>query len=267
MEDVVETAFGFLRLPARPPKPRKVGMTIVSDRGLSLRETEGLFEVFGPVIDYLKLTDFTGLVTRYAGEWLQQKTDLCRRHEVGVLPGGVAFQLAALQNQVERFFDRCRELGFTAIEVSEDSIPALAEARRTAWIRRALDAGLEVFTEIGKKVPDAPLTVAESVASIRADLDRGARKVVIEKADIALLKETQPNVLVDIAHAVGHERLCFEGGPAAFPELPLWLIRTFGPEVNLENLEVSEVVRVEGMRVGMDRLVDYDFLRLQGARV
>lgn len=260
-------AFDFLRVPTRPAKPRQVGMTIVTDRGLSLRQTEDLFETFGPIVDYLKLTDFVGLVTRYTADWLRRKTAICRQHQVGILPGGIAFQLAALQNQVERFLDRCRELGFTAIEVSEDSIPALPEAQRTAWIRRALDAGLEVFTEIGKKVPDAPLTVAESVASIRADLERGAKKVVIEKADIALLKEAgQGNVLVEIAEAVGHEHICFEGGPAAFPELPLWLIKTFGPQVNLENLEVNEIVRVEGMRAGVDRLVDYDFLRLAGGR-
>jgi phosphosulfolactate synthase len=264
----VRAAFGFLRIPARPVKPRKVGLTIVTDRGLSLRQTEDLFETFGPILDYIKLTDFVGLATRYSADWLRRKAALCAQHEVGILPGGIAFQLAALQNQVERFFDTCRELGFTAVEVSEDSIPALPEAQRTAWIRRALDAGLEVFTEIGKKVPDAPLSVAESVASIRADLDRGAKKVVIEKADIALLKEEgKGDVLVEIAEAVGHERLCFEGGPAAFPDLPLWLIKTFGPQVNLENLEVNEIVRVEGMRVGVDRLVDYDFLRLEGGRV
>lgn len=264
----MDIAFGFLRVPARPAKPRKVGITIVTDRGLSLRQTEDLVESFGPILDYIKLTDFTGLVTRYSADWMRRKTALCRQHNVGVLPGGIAFQLAALQNQVERFFDRCRELGFTALEISEDSIPSVPEAQRAAWIRRALDTGLEVFTEIGKKVPDAPLTVAEAIASIRADLERGAKKVVIEKADIALLRaEGKGDVLIAIAEAIGHEHLCFEGGPNAFPELPLWLIKTFGPHVNLENLEVNEIVRVEGARVGMDRLVDYDFLRLQGAKV
>lgn len=264
----MDTAFGFLRVPTRPGKPRKTGITIVTDRGLSLRQTEDLFESFGPVLDYIKLTDFTGLVTRYSADWMRRKTAICRQHGVGVLPGGIAFQLAALQSQAERFFDRCRELGFTALEISEDSIPSAPDAQRAAWIRRALETGLEVFTEIGKKVPDAPLTVGESVASIRADLDRGAKKVVIEKADIALLKaEGQGDVLVEIAAAIGHEHLCFEGGPAAFPELPLWLIKTFGPQVNLENLEVNEIVRVEGMRAGMDRLVDYDFLRLEGGKV
>ncbi|MBI2323069.1 MAG: phosphosulfolactate synthase [Chloroflexi bacterium] len=189
----MDTAFGFLRVPTRSGKPRKTGITIVTDRGLSLRQTEDLFESFGPVLDYIKLTDFTGLVTRYSADWMRRKTAICRQHDVGVLPGGIAFQLAALQSQAERFFDRCRELGFTALEISEDSIPSAPDAQRAAWIRRALETGLEVFTEIGKKVPDAPLTVGESVASIRADLDRGAKKVVIEKADSRAARRPSPS--------------------------------------------------------------------------
>jgi phosphosulfolactate synthase len=38
---------GFLDLPARPPKPRTKGLTHVIDKGLNLREIEGLFDTGG----------------------------------------------------------------------------------------------------------------------------------------------------------------------------------------------------------------------------
>ena len=38
---------GFLDVPARPGKPRDVGLTHVMDKGLNLRDIEGMFDVGG----------------------------------------------------------------------------------------------------------------------------------------------------------------------------------------------------------------------------
>ncbi len=45
----------FLDLPARPPKPRTVGLTHVIDKGLNLRDIEGLFDTAGEYVDIVKL--------------------------------------------------------------------------------------------------------------------------------------------------------------------------------------------------------------------
>ena len=44
-------------------------------------------------------------------------------------------------------------------EIAEDTIPPLPPKERSATIRRAVEVGLEVFTEIGLKYPDKPLDV------------------------------------------------------------------------------------------------------------
>ncbi|MBI3965241.1 MAG: phosphosulfolactate synthase [Chloroflexi bacterium] len=263
----MDTAFGVLRVPPRSTKPRRTGLTVVNDRGLSLRQAEDLIEVHGGIVDYAKITDFVGLIAYYSADFVRQKTALFRKNGIGCLPGGIAFQIAALQDAAPQFFERTAELGFSAVEISEDSIPNQPPERRREWVRQAQELGLEVFTEIGKKVPDSPLSLDESVASIEADFALGVKKVVIEKSDLVLLKDTNPDLVQAIAERVGQDRLVFEGGPNEFPHLPKWLIETFGPEVNLENLEVHEAHRVEGMRRGLDRYVDYDFLRLEGGRV
>jgi phosphosulfolactate synthase len=46
---------GFLDLPARSPKPRSQGLTHVIDKGLNLRDIEGLFDTAGDFVDIVKL--------------------------------------------------------------------------------------------------------------------------------------------------------------------------------------------------------------------
>ena len=45
----------FLDLPARSSKPRTEGLTHVIDKGIDLRQVEGLFESAGDYVDIVKL--------------------------------------------------------------------------------------------------------------------------------------------------------------------------------------------------------------------
>ena len=54
---------GFLGVPTRPGKPRETGLTHVIDKGLNLREIEGLFDTAGAFVDIVKLGWGTGYVT------------------------------------------------------------------------------------------------------------------------------------------------------------------------------------------------------------
>ncbi|TNF37771.1 MAG: hypothetical protein EP313_09045, partial [Bacteroidetes bacterium] len=42
-------------LPVRPPKPRSEGLTMVMDKGLSVREAENFAEVGSEYVDFVKL--------------------------------------------------------------------------------------------------------------------------------------------------------------------------------------------------------------------
>jgi phosphosulfolactate synthase len=53
----------FLDLPARSPKPREAGLTHVMDKGLNIREIEGLFDTAGEYVDIVKLGWGTSYVT------------------------------------------------------------------------------------------------------------------------------------------------------------------------------------------------------------
>jgi phosphosulfolactate synthase (CoM biosynthesis protein A) len=148
--------------------------------------------------------------------------------------------VAAVQGKVKDFFQRVGQLGFQAVEISEDMLSQpLPSSQREAFIHLAKDMGLEVFTELGRKFPDAPLERKEVVESSLRDLKAGAKKVVIENSDLVKLKEEDPTFFTDVLREVGKEQLIFEAGPAQWPELAAWIIQTLGRTSNLRILQTK----------------------------
>ena len=79
---------GFLGVPARPGKPRQVGLTHVIDKGLNLRDIEGLFDTAGEFVDIVKF----GWGTSYVTNNLEKKISLYRSFETPVVCGGTLFE-------------------------------------------------------------------------------------------------------------------------------------------------------------------------------
>jgi len=262
-----DPCFPFIELPKRPAKPRTRGMTIVSDRSLAGQEARNLLETSSELIDYVKFTDHAANLGRHSRDWIRSKTSIYRGHGIKVFPGGIVFELAALQGKVEPLMERLKDLGFDGIEISEDVIPPIPKELRSSYFKLGQQMGLEVFTEIGRKDPTAPLDAREAIAAIRSDLEMGAKKVAVENSDIALLMKSNPDPLHRIVEAVGIEPLVFEVGPHGYPQTLAWVIRSFGPDVNLENLYPDQLAVVEASRLGMNRTVNYEFLSRKGGRV
>ena len=61
---ISSTASGFLDLPARPAKPREIGITHVMDKGMTQAQIEGLMETAGDYVDIVKLGWGTSYVTQ-----------------------------------------------------------------------------------------------------------------------------------------------------------------------------------------------------------
>lgn len=251
-------AFDFLERPARSQKPRQRGVTVASDRGLSLTDAQSVVETSADIIDHIKCPDHVGNMWRWPAEWIKKKNAFYNSVGIHSLPGGIPFEVAAVQGKVPQFMKRVAELGFKAVEVSEDMIDALPQGERIAAIKCGLETGLEVFTELGKKVPTSPLDANEAAEMAQRDLEAGAFMVVIEKADVALVLKNKTDTLHRVMEAVGQDKLIIECGPGADKfEIARWLIREFGPDVNLENLDAADAPIIEAMRYGLNRAVEY----------
>lgn len=262
----IDNCFPFLQVPRRPGKPRSSGLTTITDADLSIQEARNLVESSGELIDYVKFTGHASLIARYPVAWIKEKLGIYHANQIKGLPSGASFEVAAIQNQARPFMERARELGFDSVEISDGLIPPLPAEERISYIKFAREIGLEPFTEVGRKDPTTPMDVDETIATIRRDLDAGAKNVTIENSDVALLMKTGPTAICRIVEAIGVERLVFEVGPSAWPEMTAWVIRSFGPEVNLENVRPAQVSIVDGMRRGMHRF-NFDFITAQGGKV
>ena len=64
-----EKNFELPFIPERPTKPRKSGITMMMDKGLSLKETENFIEASGHLTDVVKF----GFGTSYVTQNFEQK--------------------------------------------------------------------------------------------------------------------------------------------------------------------------------------------------
>src|SRR4051794_41746278 len=87
---------GFLDVPARPGKPRDIGLTHVMDKGLNLRDIEGMFDVGGEFVDIVKL----GWGTSYITNNLEKKIALYRHFETPVVCGGTLFEVVYVRDRL-----------------------------------------------------------------------------------------------------------------------------------------------------------------------
>ncbi len=257
----MDKAFSFIQLPGLPPKPRTVGLFIGRDRGFPFADQADILESHSDIIDIAKFADHAGLASRYSSAYFKRKTDLYKRHNVKIIIGGVSFEIAYLQGTVDKFFYTARELGFSGVEVSEDAIPEMPHEKRLGIIRQAKALGLEVYTEIVRKYPDSLMVASEAIASITADIEAGSSTVTIEAGETVVLKDSNPQVIVDIAGAVGLDKIVFEcEPPSPWTKMASWLVRTFGQGVNLENIPIQDCVMVYATRLGMSRDMGHAFL-------
>ena len=229
-------------------------------------------EMVHDIVDRLKNVDHVGLLQRQSAELIARKNAIYREWGIGVFPGGVPFEVAYLQGKAQPFFHRLLELGFSGVEISADCIPPIPARERDRLIREAAGLGLEVFTEVGyKRVGDTlgkdSLAVRTAVEGIQADLDAGATKVTIESNELTNYIATgELERLFTIANEVGLEKIVFEigAGGKVNTELATWLLDKFGPEINVENIELDRLLHFEAMRRGLSRAGNFQYFASVG---
>jgi phosphosulfolactate synthase len=185
----------------------------------------------------------------------RQKFAAARRHKVPTVFGGGPFEVAVQQGELEYYLDLAASLGVTRIEAGEgftDLPLAPADVVKLARAR-----GLEVQYELGKKHGGAFTSdvVTELIQRGQRWLDAGAVQIVIEAREsaqgVGLFddKGQLNRAFADrFANHFGHERCVYEAPnkPSQFA-----LLDHFGPVVQLCNVRLEELLRVEIYRRGL----------------
>jgi phosphosulfolactate synthase len=244
----VNTAPGFLVVPPRARKPRRRGLTHVLDKGMPVSDTARLLDVCGEYVDVWKF----GWGTAYLDPGLAAKLDVLRDHDVLACTGGTLLEVAWQQDVVEQYLLWAAHLGFPCVEVSCGVARMRPEDKHE--LIEAVGARFVVLGEIGSKDPSAVVSATEWAAAAAADRAAGATWVVTEGRESGTVGLFSPSgdvradVVGAVVDAVGVDRTVFE---APRKEQQAWLIRRFGPDVNLGNIAPSEVLGLEALRLGL----------------
>ena len=253
--------FPFLHHNARPPKPRTTGLTeirgpyytMIGPRGL-----RDLLELSARYVDSLKFAG--GAFALLPARAVKEMIDLCHEFSVSVSTGGfVEYVLTQGPQAVDRYVDRCAELGFDWIEISAGFVViSLDDTLRL--IDRVHRAGLKAKAEVGIQfgaggasaagalAAEGTRDVAWAVDQALRMRDGGAEMIMLESEGVTeSVGSWRTEVPAKFATALGLRNLMFE---AADPEAFAWYIKNFGPDVNLF-VDHSQILQLECLRAGI----------------
>jgi phosphosulfolactate synthase len=185
----------------------------------------------------------------------RQKLQSARKYGVPTTAGGGPFEVAATFGKLPEYLDLCASLGFTRIEAGE-GFTDLAY-KPTDVMRMATERGLDVQFEVGKKHMGSfnDSVVDELIDQGKAWLDAGARQIIVEARenanDVGLFDadgEFNATSAERFAEAFGLGKTVFEAPNKASQ---FAILDHFGAEVNMTNVRLEELLRVEIYRRGL----------------
>ncbi len=185
----------------------------------------------------------------------RRKIAAARVYNVPTVTGGGPFEVAVAQGHLEAYLDLCADLGVTGIECGEGFTELSLQPRTIVQMVHL--RGLAVQYEMGKK-HEGPFTaesLEEAIARGHRWLDAGAVQLVVEARESArgvgaFDEEGRLNTaFVDrFAEEFGLDVAMFEAPnkPSQFA-----FLEHFGPHVQLCNVRLEELLRVEIFRRGL----------------
>lgn len=235
-------------IPERPAKPREKGITMVMDKGLSLRQVEDFIEVAGTHTDIVKLGWSTSFVTPN----LKEKLKIYRDAGLPVYFGGTLFEAFIIRNQFEDYRKVLDEYGMEFVEVSDGSIE-IAHDEKCEYIRK-LSSQVTVISEVGSKDEKKVFAPYKWIQLMKAEIEAGSWKVIAEAREggnVGIYRdsgEVRQGLVDEILTQIPEETIIWEAPQKA---QQVWFIELIGTNVNLGNIAPAEVIPLETIRLGL----------------
>jgi phosphosulfolactate synthase len=249
--------FSLDHIPDRPARPRNTGLTMVMDKGLSIRQVENYLENAGEYVDIAKL----GFGTSYMTKNLADKVRIYQEAGVRVYVGGTLFEAFYVRNQLDDFLRFNDKFGIDMIEVSDGSASIRHEEKCEIISRFAKD--FTVLSEVGSKEEGILISPAKWIRMMNNELKAGSWKVIAEARESGTVGIFRPNghahvILINkILAKVKPEDILWE---APQKSQQVWFIQHMGANVNLGNISSSEVIPLETLRLGLRGDTFFSFL-------
>ncbi len=244
-------------LPERPPKPRNLGLTMVMDKGLSIREAEDFMSVGSEYTDFVKLGFGTSLIT----PGFEQKLKIYR--SAGCIPyfGGTLFEAFVIRNMFDEYIEFIDKHEVNLVEVSDGSYEI--EYKKKLEYISILSKRVTVISEVGSKKKDIIYSPGEWVEMMKSELDAGSVKVIAEARESGTIGiynddgSVNMPLIEKISENVKFENVLWE---APLKSQQAWFIKHFGANVNLGNIAPNEIIALESLRLGLRGDTFFQFL-------
>lgn len=240
--------YSLNQIPERTEKPRSSGLTMVMDKGLSLRQVEDFIEVSGIYTDLVKL----GWATSYVTPNLSEKLKLYKDAGIPVYFGGTLFEAFLVRNQYD---DYCRLLDKYQMEYAEvsDGSITINHDLKCEYISR-LSKQVTVVSEVGSKDVQKIFAPYKWIELIKAEREAGAWKVIAEareSGNVGIYRdsgEVRQGLIDEILTQIPQDLLIWEAPQKA---QQVWFIKLLGSNVNLGNIAPADMVPLETLRLGL----------------
>jgi len=240
--------FNLTQIPERMAKPRKSGITMVMDKGLSIQEVKNFLSISEPHVDIVKL----GFGTSFVTPNLREKIEVYRSHNIPVYFGGTLFEAFLVRNQFDDYIAVCKDFGLNHVEVSDGSI-TIPHAEKCGYIEK-LTKHFTVLSEVGSKDAAHIIPPYKWIELMRAELEAGAEYVIAEAREagnVGIYRgsgEVREGLVQEILTQIPAERILWEAPQKA---QQLYFLELIGCNVNLGNIAPSEMIALEAMRIGL----------------
>jgi phosphosulfolactate synthase len=249
--------FDLSHLPDRSTKPRKEGVTMVMDKGISIRQAEDFISTSSQYVDFVKLGFGTSLISQN----VKQKVKMYRDANMSVYVGGTLFEAFLVRDQFDDYVKYITDLGCDAAEVSDGSVE-LEHEKKLEYISR-LSKNFTVLSEVGSKEEGIIIHPARWIKMMQSELEAGASKVIAEARESGTVgifhKDGSAHTMLinRIVHKVKLENIIWETPQKS---QQVYFLKLFGSNVNVGNIAVDDVIPLETLRLGLRGDTFFSFL-------
>jgi phosphosulfolactate synthase len=241
-------------IPERSVKPRSKGITMVMDKGLSLRQTEDFIEVAGVHTDIVKLGWATSFVTPNLKEKLAIYRDAGIPTYFTLVIRFICIirQAFAIRNQFDDYRRVLDQFNMEYAEVSDGSI-TIEHDLKCEFIRK-LSTQVTVISEVGSKDAAKIFAPYKWIKLMNAEIEAGSWKVIAEAREggnVGIYRgsgEVREGLVDEILTQIPEETIIWE---APQKEQQVWFIKLLGANVNLGNIAPAETIPLETIRLGL----------------
>jgi phosphosulfolactate synthase len=235
-------------MPDRPAQPRESGLTMVMDKGLSLREAEDLCDISAPYCDLIKLGFGTSIITSH----LREKIKLYKSAGLKPYFGGTLFEAFAVRDMIDDYRRYLDDYEMEVVEIS-DGVMELDHKLKCEYISE-FSKNYTVLSEVGTKLKGKEISNEKWISYMQTELKAGAWKVIAEARESGNMGiynddgSANFELVLSIKKAVNPDLILWE---APLKTQQVWFIKLLGHNVNLGNIATNEVIPLETLRLGL----------------